>query len=71
MGLIKKVDVEKHFAARRAMMLGRMEALGQLGGAGTKSAIKTDKASASTEVLSASIPLESPIAPARFKGRPR
>jgi hypothetical protein len=29
MGLIKKVDVEKHLAARRAMRLGRTGPLGQ------------------------------------------
>ena len=40
MSLIKKVDVEKHFAARRAMRLGRMQPLGQLGAAGIKSATK-------------------------------
>lgn len=30
MSLIKKVDVEEHFAARRAMRLGRAMPLGQL-----------------------------------------
>jgi hypothetical protein len=31
MSLIKKVDVDKHFAARRAMRLGRTGPLGQIG----------------------------------------
>jgi hypothetical protein len=31
MGLIKKVDVYKHFAARRAMRLGRTGPLSQVG----------------------------------------
>jgi hypothetical protein len=30
MSLIKKVDVEEHFAARRAMKLGRVRPMGQL-----------------------------------------
>jgi hypothetical protein len=31
MSLIKKIDVEKHFAARRAMRLGKTGLLGQFG----------------------------------------
>jgi hypothetical protein len=31
MGLIKKIDVDKHFAARRAMRLGRSGPLSQAG----------------------------------------
>jgi hypothetical protein len=31
MGLIKKIDVDKHFAARRAMRLGRTGPLSQVG----------------------------------------
>ncbi len=38
--LIKKIDVEKHFAARRAARLGRMGPASQFGAAGTKSAAK-------------------------------
>ena len=30
MSLIKKVDVEEHFAAKRAMRLGRVRPIGQL-----------------------------------------
>ena len=45
MSLIKKIDVDKHFAARRAMRLGRMQPLSQLGTAGTKSAAKRNESS--------------------------
>jgi hypothetical protein len=69
MSLIKKIDVDKHFAARRAMRLGRMQPLSQLGTAGTKSAAKSNRVPASAEtstlehsspsVSSASIPITS------------
>jgi len=69
MVLIKKIDVERHFAARRAMRLGRMQPLSQLGTAGTKSAAKSNRVPASAEtptledsspgVSSASIPITS------------
>jgi len=36
MSLIKKIDVEKHFVAKRAMRLGRMPSLGQPGPAPVK-----------------------------------
>ena len=69
MSLIKKVDVEKHFAARRAIRLGRMQPLGQLGVAGIKSTAKKDRVPVSAQTLtlghsslsvsSASIPITS------------
>ena len=69
MSLIKKIDVERHFAARRAMKLGRMQPPSQLGAAGTKSAAKGNGVPAPAEtftsgessarVSSASIPITS------------
>jgi hypothetical protein len=69
MGLIKKIDVEKHFAARRAMRLGRTGPLSPLGAAGIKSAAERKRVPASAEALtsghsspsvsSASIPIPS------------
>jgi hypothetical protein len=67
MGLIKKIDVEEHFAARRAMRLGRMKPLSQLGTVRTKSPARSKRVSApvetptlkdsSSSVSSASIPI--------------
>jgi hypothetical protein len=47
MSLIKKIDVEKHFAERRAMRLGRMQPVSQLGATWIKSTVKRNRASAS------------------------
>jgi hypothetical protein len=46
MSLIKKIDIEKHYAARRAMRLGRTAAMSQLG-ARMESAAKANSAPAS------------------------
>jgi len=51
MSLIKKVDVERYFAERRAMRLGRTLPLGQRGAAGVKSSAKREKVPASAEAL--------------------
>ena len=51
MTLIKKIDVEKHFAARRAMRLGRMQPLSQLGAAGIKSGVKKNRVPVSGKAL--------------------
>jgi hypothetical protein len=51
MSLIKKIDVEKHFAERRAVWLGRMLPLGRLGAIGTKSAAKRKSVPASTQAV--------------------
>jgi len=69
MSLIKKIDVEKHFAERRATRLGRMQPLGQPGAARMKLAAKAKSAPASIEdyamehfspsVSAASIPIAS------------
>jgi hypothetical protein len=44
MALIKKIDVDKYFAARRAMRLGRIGLLRQPDAAGTEPAGKATKA---------------------------
>ena len=44
MALIKKIDVEKHFAARRAMRLGRIWPVSQPIAAGTEPAGKAASA---------------------------
>ena len=49
MTLIKKIDVEKHFAARRAMRLGRTQAPSRLGVAGIKSTAKRNRVPAPAE----------------------
>lgn len=49
--LIKKVDVEEHFAERRAMRLGRMQPLGQLGAAWIKSATRRKRVPAPAGAL--------------------
>ncbi len=51
MSLIKKVDVEKHFAARRAMRLGRTVPVSQPASAGIRSSAKGNTVPASAEVL--------------------
>ena len=51
MSLIKKIDVEKHFAERRAMRLGRMQQLSQPGATWIKSAAKRARVPASTEAV--------------------
>jgi hypothetical protein len=51
MGLIKKIDVEKHFAARRAMRLGRIEPAIQPGAAWIRSAARKKRVPASAEAL--------------------
>jgi hypothetical protein len=50
MSLIKKVDVDKHFAARRAMRLGRTGPLGQIG-ARIEPAAKAKSSAAFIEVV--------------------
>jgi hypothetical protein len=69
MALIKKIDVEKHFAERRAMRLGRIWPVSQPGADGVKSAAKRKRVPASADALtvgnfspsvsSASIPIMS------------
>jgi hypothetical protein len=49
MSLIKKIDVEKHFAERRAMRLGRMQPVSRLGATWIKSTVKRNRVSASVE----------------------
>jgi hypothetical protein len=49
MGLIKKIDVEKHFAARRAMRLGRMQSPSQPGTARINPAAKRKSVPVSAE----------------------
>ena len=49
MGLIKKIDVEEHFAARRATRLGRTGPLSRLGANWIKSAPKGKKTPASAQ----------------------
>jgi hypothetical protein len=51
MALIKKIDVEKHFAARRAMRLGRIGLMRQPVAAATEPAAKKKIAPASAESL--------------------
>jgi hypothetical protein len=51
MALIKKIDVEKYFAARRAVMLGRLRMVSQPSVAGIKSAAKKPNVPASAEAL--------------------
>jgi hypothetical protein len=46
MSLIKKIDVDKHLAARRAMRLGRMPLMWPPGAARTKPAVPQKKAPA-------------------------
>jgi hypothetical protein len=52
MGLIKKVDVDKHFAARRAMRLGRSGPLSDTGFR-IERAAKTTSAAVSNEDVAA------------------
>ena len=69
MALIKKIDVEVYFAAKRAMRLGRIGRMSQPVAAGTEPAAKRKRVPVSTEaptlgnsspsVSSASIPLMS------------
>jgi hypothetical protein len=69
MSLIKKIDVEKHFADRRARRLGRMQLQGQPRAAGIKPAARRERLPASAEdvalghsfpsVSSESIPIRS------------
>ncbi len=51
MGLIKKIDVEKHFAERRAMRLGRLRPLSPLGAAGIKPGAKKERVPAAVKDL--------------------
>jgi hypothetical protein len=51
MALIKKIDVEKYFAARRATKLGRLGMVSQPGLAGIKSAAKKKSVPAFAEAL--------------------
>ncbi len=51
MALIKKIDVDKYFAARRAMRLGRLGMVSQPGLAGIKSAAKKKSVPPSAEAL--------------------
>jgi hypothetical protein len=52
MSLIKKIDVEAHFAARRAMRLGRTAPMNKLGANWIKSAGKSKKVLAPAGALS-------------------
>ena len=51
MSVIKKIDVENYFAARRAMRLGRIQTVSRPGAAGIKSAAKRKGVPVSAEVL--------------------
>ncbi len=51
MALIKKIDVDKYFAAKRAMRLGRLGMVSRPGLAGIKSAAKKKSVPASAETL--------------------
>jgi hypothetical protein len=63
MSLIKKIDVEKYFAARRARRLGRTGLLGQVG-ARIEPAAKAKSASASIEeVTPGHSSLSTPVTP--------
>jgi hypothetical protein len=78
MTLIKKIDVDNHFAARRAMRLGR---IGPFGAAAIKSAPKRNSAPSTAETLSlkrpspstssASIPIQSDSGRNRLLRPPR
>ena len=52
MALIKKIDVEKHFAASRAMMLGKIGLMSQPVAAPTEPVAERKKVPASAEALS-------------------
>jgi hypothetical protein len=54
MGLIKKIDVEAHFAARRAMRLGGSGPMSRLGANWMKSAARSKTVTASAEALTLS-----------------
>jgi hypothetical protein len=75
MSLIKKVDVEEHFAARRAMRLGRIGPVSQPAAARVEPAAKRKSVPASAKALtlehsSPSVsPAAIPIAP--YSGRNR
>jgi hypothetical protein len=60
MSLIKKIDVEKHFAARRAMRLGRSGPLSQAG-AGVERTAKTTSNAAFIEVVAPTPTVADPI----------
>lgn len=49
MSLIKKIDVEKHLAARRALRLGRIRPLGKPGAARVAPVVPTEKTPAFSE----------------------
>jgi hypothetical protein len=51
MSLIKKIDVEKHFAARRALRLGRVLPASRSDATGFKPAAKKNSVRASAETL--------------------
>lgn len=51
MALIKKIDVDEYFAARRAVRLGRLGMVSRPGVAGIKSAAKKKSVLAYAEVL--------------------
>jgi len=51
MGLIKKIDVDKYFAAKRAMRLRRLGLVSQHGSAEIKSAATRKRVQASAEAL--------------------
>ena len=62
MSLIKKVDVEEHFAAKRAMKLGRVRPMGQLskttaaGRTGTAAKAPRSSGNVTSGPLSPSVP---------------
>jgi hypothetical protein len=60
MSLIKKIDVEKHFAARRAMRLGRSGPLSQAG-AGVERTVRTTSDAALIEVATPTPVVADPI----------
>lgn len=58
MSLIKKVDVDKHFAARRAMRLGRNGPLSQAGAGVERTAKATSASSFIEDVTPAPIAID-------------
>ena len=55
MGLIKKIDVEAHFAARRAMRLGGSGPMSRLGANWIKAGVKSKKVPASAQAVISSL----------------
>jgi hypothetical protein len=80
MSLIKKIDVDNHFAERRARRLGRMPLMSHPGAARMKPAASAKRAPAfkrdfvlehsSPTVTATSIPIASDAGPSRLLRRP-